>query len=81
MEKQNLTLSLPKDLIRKAKIQAARENKSLSRFTLEAMEEKLRRSSGYKSSMKRHIKIFSSGMDLGTQGNLEIDREQVHERK
>ena len=80
MEKQNLTLSLPKDLIRRAKVQAAKESMSLNRYTMEAVEEKLRKSSGYAKAKKRHMKILSTGMDLGTGGQLEIDRERMHER-
>jgi hypothetical protein len=80
MEKQNLTLSLPKDLIRRAKIQAAKENVSLSKYTIDAVEEKLRKSTGYMNARKRHLKTLSSGMDLGTKGKLGIDREQIHER-
>jgi Family of unknown function (DUF6364) len=80
MEKQNLTLSLPKDLIRRAKIQAARENMSLSRYTMEAVEEKLGKSTGYANAKKRHLKALSSSVDLGTKGNLGIARESMHER-
>ncbi len=81
MEKQNLTLSLPKDTIRRAKIQAAKENKSLTKFTQEAIEEKLRKDSGYEAAMKRHLKILEKGFDLGTKGELKLDRDKLHERK
>jgi len=32
----------------------------------------------YTKAMKRHLKALSSGMDLGTHGNLGIDRETIH---
>jgi hypothetical protein len=81
MEKQNLTLSLPKDLIRRAKVQAAKENMSLNRYTMKAVEEKLRKSTGYINAKKRQLKALSSPIDLGTEGKLGIDRESMHERR
>ncbi len=81
MEKQNLTLSLPKDTIRRAKIQAATENKSLTKFTQEAIEEKLRKDSDYDAAMRKWIKIVEKGWDLGTKGELNLNRDELHERK
>ncbi len=81
MEKQNLTLSLPKDTIRRAKIQAAKESKSVTRFTQEAIEEKLRKDSGYDAARRHWTKLVSRGYDLGIKGKLEITRDEMHERK
>ncbi len=81
MEKQNVTLSLPKDTIRRAKVQAARENKSLTKYTQEAIEEKLRKDSGYEEARRHWMKEVSRGYDLGIKGKLKISRDEMHERK
>ncbi len=81
MEKQNLTLSLPKDTIRRAKVQAAKENKSLTKFTQEAIEEKLRKESGYEEARRDWERMISRGFDLGIKGKLKISRDEIHERK
>jgi len=80
MEKQNFTMSMPKDLLRRAKIQAAKEDKTLSKFIREALEEKIREDSGYKRARKKHQKILSSGFNMGTKGNLRLSRDEIHER-
>jgi len=80
MEKQNLTLSLPKEIIKRAKIQAAKEDKSLTHFAQEALEEKLRATSGYRSARSKHLQILATPGDLGSKGKLKIAREKVHER-
>ena len=43
MEKQNVTLSLPKALLQKAKLMAVRQDKSLSQLLVEALQEKSRK--------------------------------------
>lgn len=80
MEKRNITLSLPRELLQKVKIQAAMENKSLSGFTAEALEERIRRISGYDEAMRKHLGILSEPSDLGTRGKLKVRRDDLHGR-
>lgn len=81
MKKRNVTLSLPEDLIRKAKLQAVKESKSLNQFVCEAMEYRVERESGYRSAMQRHLRLLEKGTDLGTRGKISITREDLHERE
>ncbi len=81
MDKKNLTLSLPGDLIRRAKLQAVRENKSLNQFVREAMEYRVELESGYQSARQRHLKLLARDTDLGTNGKTTIAREELHERE
>ncbi len=81
MERQNVTLSLPKALLKMAKAFAAKEEKSLSALLKESLEEKLRRDSGYKEAMKRQIKLMEKGLNLGAGGRMPCSREKLHERK
>lgn len=78
MDKQNVTLSLPKPLLKKAKSLAARREISLSELLRESMEEKVREASGYSRAKARQLRLLESGFDLGTQGHG-IDREELHE--
>jgi metal-responsive CopG/Arc/MetJ family transcriptional regulator len=80
MERQNVTLSLPKNLIRQAKSAALRRHKSLSEFLRESLEEKVSEASSYKKAMDRQRKLMQSGFDLGTGGVLALSREDLHER-
>jgi len=50
MNRQNVTLSLPKSLLKKAKVIAAGREKSLSELLRESLEEKVREANGYKKA-------------------------------
>ena len=78
--RRNVTLSLPKSLLQRAKLAAVRKDKSLSEFMKEALEEKIRKDSGYKKAKERQIKLLSMRMDLGTEGRISISREELRER-
>lgn len=81
MNKQNITLALPKTLLKKAKIMAASLDKSLSEFLKETLEEKIKESNGYKTAKARQLKLLKTGFNLGTEGKIAISREDLHARK
>lgn len=81
MEKQNVTLSLPKSLLRKAKILAASQDKSLSQILRESLEEKVSDADGYKKAKNRQLRILKKGLSLGTRGQVAAAREEIHERR
>ncbi len=81
MEKQNVTLSLPKSLLREAKIMAIKKETSLSQLLVKALEDLVRSGHEYERSKKKHTKILKKGFDLGTQGHIRIKREELHERR
>ena len=81
MNKQNVTLSLPKMLVKHAKALAVKEDKSLNAFIRETIEEKVRQKVGYREARERHLKILEKGFDLGTKGKIALSREELHERR
>ena len=78
MEKQNVTLSIEKSVLKKAKILAAKEDKSLSALIREALEKKIRETKEYKMAMNRQLSLLKKGYTLGTKGNLNIRKEEIH---
>jgi len=66
MNRQNVTLSLPKLLLKKAKVIAASREKSLSELLRESLEEKVREANGYKKARQKQLKLLKEGLDLGT---------------
>jgi len=80
MERQNVTLSLPKTLLKKAKALAASKEKSLSVLLKESLEEKINEASGYNQARDRQVSILKRGLNLGTKGRLAIAREELHAR-
>jgi len=81
MERQNVTLSLPKLLLKKAKVIAASREKSLSELLRESLEEKVREANGYKKARQRQLKLLKEGLDLGTKGRIATTRDEIHERR
>ena len=81
MERKNVTLSLPKLLLQKAKMIAASEDKSLSQFLKESLEKKVRETTGYQKAKTKQQKLIKKGIDLGTKGKMSIKREEIHERR
>lgn len=80
MEKRNITISLPKPLIRKIKISSATEDKSITAFIEEAVEERLRKNREYNAGQVKHLKILEKGLNLGTKGNIKAKRENIYDR-
>ena len=80
MEKQNVTLSIPKALLKQAKMMAARQDKSLSQFLKESIEEKVREEADYGKAQKRQLRLLKKGLDLGTMGQVKTERDGLHAR-
>ena len=81
MNRQNVTLSLPKSLLKKAKIVAASNDKSLSELLKESLEEKVGEATGYKKARNRQLKLLKDGLVLGTKGKMISSREELHDRR
>lgn len=81
MERQNVTLSLPKSLLKKAKVVAASRDKSLSQFLRESLEEKVTDATGYKRAKERQLRLLRKGLHLGTKGHIATRREELHARR
>lgn len=80
MEKQNITLALPKDILRKIKIIAVEEGTSVSGLLARILEEIVRKKERYQTAHRSHKAILERGMDLGTGGSADWTREELHER-
>ena len=81
MEKQNVTLSIPRALLKQVKVLAARQDKSLSQFLKESLEEKVREEADYSKAQKRQLRLLKKGLDLGTMGQVKAQRDDLHARR
>ncbi|MBI4844603.1 MAG: CopG family transcriptional regulator [Nitrospirae bacterium] len=81
MERQNVTLSLPKSLLKQAKIVAAQEDKSLSELIREALSKKVKEESEYEEAKKRQVALMEKGFNLGTKGKIKFTRDELYERR
>lgn len=80
MEKQNITLSLPKDLLLKAKLLAVKRQTSVSGLLTRTLETLIQQEEVYSHARQRHLQWLKDATDLGTGGQIEIRRDDLHER-
>jgi len=64
--KQNITLKLPIETLRRAKVMAAQRGTSLSALLLDRLEDALGEEAGYESARKRAFKAMDTGWRLST---------------
>lgn len=80
MEKQNVTLSLPRSVLRKAKKIAIDQDLSLSGLMVELLTELVEREDQYASSQRQYLALLEQGTDLGTDGSIGWTRADLHDR-
>lgn len=80
METQNVTLVVPKQILREAKLLAVKRQTSLSALLTQLLSDMVAEENGYASALKRHMTYLDKGIDLGTGGAIGWTRDDVHER-
>ncbi len=78
---QNVTLAIPKDILRKAKIMAVQKNTSLSGLLTQTLAELVAHQEAYEQARQRNLAMLKNGYNLGTAGKIGWKRENLHERK
>jgi predicted transcriptional regulator len=79
-ETQNITLSLPKELLRRVKRLAADRDKSVSSLMTEALARVADEDRRYSAARKRALAAMESAQSLGTDGRISWSRDDLHER-
>jgi hypothetical protein len=80
MEKQNITLALARDILKRVKIMAAERDSSVSSLMEQLLIEQLTQHEGYNRAHHRQKARMEQGLDLGTGGTRSWTREELHER-
>ena len=80
VEKQNITLSLPKNILRKVKIIAINEETSVSGLLTRILEELVSKNDDYRTARQSHLSLLEMGFDLCTKGSIDWIRNDLHER-
>ncbi len=76
--KQNVTISLSRETIQKAKVLAAQRSTSISGLLAEQIESLLGREEAYERSRRAALAILKTGFHLG--GTIAASRDELHER-
>ena len=80
MEKQNVTLSLPRNLIKRVKVLAAEQDSSISAILERLLSEYASNQDGYRQAHQDHASILKNGFELGTGGSSSWGRDELHDR-
>jgi hypothetical protein len=80
MVNQNITLSLPEEDLREARILAARRGTSVSQLLARMLRETVERETGYDEARRRSLNTLRESLKLGTGGHATWSRDEIHER-
>ena len=76
--KQNITLSIEKELIKKGKVIAARKDTSVSKMMSDLLKEIVEQDDRFEAAKRNALNTLEKGFHLG--GRIIWKREDLHER-
>jgi hypothetical protein len=79
-EKQNITLSLPRALLKRVKRVAVDRDTSMSALMIDALSQLADKDRRYSAARKRAVAALRSPRSLGTGGRRTWSRDDLHER-
>lgn len=79
-DNQNITLSVPRELLRRVKRLAADRDTSVSALMTEALSRLADDDRRYAAARKRALAAMKSARSLGTRGRRTWTRDELHER-
>ena len=77
---QNITLSIPKPVLRKVKILAVERQSSVSALLTGFLEEIVEREDAFVAARERALARLTRPVNLGTRGQVAWSRDSLHER-
>lgn len=77
---QNVTLAIPRDILRKAKILAVQRNTSLSGLLAQTLIKIVAQQEAYEQARQRNMVVLNEGLELGTYGASAQKRKKLHDR-
>ena len=80
METRNITLAMPKDVLLKVKLLAVKRQTSVSGLLTQTIERLVQQEDAYTHARQRHLQWLEQGADLGTNGLILTERDELHER-
>jgi hypothetical protein len=76
--KQNVTLSVEKNLLKKGKVVAARKDSSISRMLADLLKNMVENDDHYEAAKRSAFQLLKKGLHLG--GKVTWKREDLYER-
>lgn len=79
-ETRNITLSLPKETLKRVRLLAVERETSVSALLSAKLEELIREADQYGQAHQEYLALLEEDLDLGTGGEITWSRESLHER-
>ncbi len=79
VDRRNITLAIPVDLLRDAKVMAAEEHTSVSALMIEALRNAVGRRQRFVAARERQLALMGT-LPLGFGGSARVTRDELHER-
>jgi hypothetical protein len=79
MKTQNITLSIPKDILLRIKLIAAKRQTSVSGLLTQTLEKVVKQEDEYGRAWPRNLKRLEQEFDLGTNGRSLTKRDELHD--
>jgi hypothetical protein len=79
VERQNITVAVPVDLLCDAKVMAAEEHTSMSALMIEALRSAVGRRQRYAAARDRQLALMGT-LPLGFDASTRAGRDELHER-
>lgn len=79
-DRANLTLSVPKNFIRRLRVYAAEQDQSMSSVVMKAVLQVIDLEGDVKKAEERFFDRIRSAPDRGTRGRIAWTRDEIHER-
>ncbi|MBK6767448.1 MAG: CopG family transcriptional regulator [Ardenticatenales bacterium] len=80
MDAQNVTVSLPRDVLLRVKVIAAQRRTSVSSLLTDALEQLVAREDAFVRGRRHHLAALEAPADLGTNGVIHATRDELHAR-
>ncbi len=81
MDTRNITLTLPRTLLRKVKLLAVEKDTSVSGLLKRTLEDLVREQDAYMRAREDALELMRHPSDLGTRGRITWTRDSLHERR
>ena len=78
MSKQNITVRLSRDVIRKAKLLAAQRDTSISGLLTQQIKLLVGQEEAYERAQRQAVRLLEKGFHWG--GTVRVSRDELHER-
>lgn len=77
---RNITLSLPRETLKRVRLLAVEREESVSGMLAETLEQLVREADLYEQARQDHLAVLGEDLDLGTGGAITWNRDSLHER-